>query len=152
MGYNLAAVPFSDYVFQYNVVTGDYVGTFTGQTTTADGDVLTWDGTVDSLITDGAWNFGGMMMASIGMALNGDFDYWEYCPGMMCDVTIAGVVGSVDLTFITGFMMGLPIFQTVTMFNPFGETAFGEVPEPSTAMLLAAGLLGLTVVSRRRSR
>jgi len=139
-GYAPQAGTFSDYVFQIDVATGDFTGAFTG-TVTLDGRDVDWDNDIDSTLTAGY----DSMSKTVGGT---NVDYWKYCTGGMNCVTVAGPVG----TNIWSMLDDMGMTKVVTAFSSFGETAFGEIPEPETAVLMGTGLVGLALFSRRRSR
>jgi hypothetical protein len=139
-GFAPQAGTFSDYVFQIDVATGDFTGAFTG-TVTLDGRDVDWDSDIDSTLTAG---YDSMVKTVMDTNVN----YWKYCEmGMNC-VTVAGPVGTNVWSMLDDFGMT----QVVNAFSPFGETAFGEIPEPETFVLMGTGLIGLGLFSRRRVR
>ena len=140
MGYVPQAGTFSDYVFQIDVATGDFTGAFTG-TVTLDGRDVDWDNDIDSALTAG-------YRTNVMTVPDTNVSYWQYCSmGASC-VFVAGPVG----TNVWSMLDDLGVMQVVTTFSPFGESAFGEIPEPETFVLMGSGLIGLAMFSRRRSR
>jgi hypothetical protein len=135
-----ANVNMSAYSFQIDTSTGAVLnGSFTGSAE-HNGAAVGWSGSFDSS-TAGGYD----TMSHTATAVDGSFGYWRGCTmGMNCSI-LGGVTGSIDWTFNTA--MGI---ATVTAANPFGNIAIGEVPEPSTALLLSLGLLGLGVAGRNR--
>jgi hypothetical protein len=140
-GYAPQAGTFSDYVFQIDVATGDFTGSFTG-TVTLDGRDVDWDNSVDSTL------IGGYQTPSKTVNQT-NVEYWKWCgaPGAGC-VAVAGAVGTNNWTLLNDKGK----WKTVNTFSPYGDMVMGEIPEPETFVMMGTGLVGLAVFARKRRR
>lgn len=141
MGYVPQAGTFSDYVFQIDVATGEFTGSFTG-TVTLDSRDVDWDSSVDST------GIGGYQ-TPFKTVKDTNVDYWQWCDaGDAGCVIVAGPVGKNSWTLLTDAGK----WKTVNTFSPFGAMAMGEIPEPETFVMMGTGLVGLAVFARKRRR
>jgi hypothetical protein len=61
-----------------------------------------------------------------------------------------GTAAQAEAALFGGIIAGTAYFNIHTSLNPGGEIRGFLVPEPSTALLLASGLVGFLCISRKR--